>query len=92
MWHRFGIDVPGKIGYFWKESMRNHATIKSVKSGGFESFANRMTVAIAMASGGGAVGTFFGGTTGAVIAGIICAIFGFLAGDVHDKQPHTSNG
>ena len=56
-------------------------------SSGWETFELRMTVAIAMSSGGAAVGTFFDASLGAILGGVVCGVAGFWLGDCRDSRP-----
>ena len=59
------------------------------KSDGFQSFSDRMTTGIALASGGAAVGALLG-PVGATVGALVSGVAGFLvSGAHHDSKTHN---
>ena len=72
-------------------SQTQTVTLPEKKSDGFQSFSDRMTAAIALASGGAAIGTFFGGPIGAGVGAVVSGVTGFLVSGAHDSIPQKTH-
>jgi len=60
------------------------------KSDGFQNFSEKMTTSIAYASGGAAIGTFFGGPVGATVGALVSGVTGFfVSGSHNDSKTHN---
>jgi hypothetical protein len=60
------------------------------KSDGFQNFSEKMTTSIAFASGGAAIGTFFGGPVGATVGALVSGVAGFVVSGSHnDSKTHN---
>ncbi len=60
------------------------------KSDGFQNFSEKMTTGIALASGGAAIGAFFGGPVGATVGALVSGFTGFIVSGSHnDSKAHN---
>ena len=67
------------------------APVPEKKSDGFQNFSDKMTAGIAIASGGVAIGTFFGGPVGGAVGAVVSGVAGFLMSGSHDSIPRKTD-